>query len=136
MKKNQLFLTLSLIVAVWFSILFQSFDSIAHLQEQFFQKKCHHTYNSTSEFTHQHHSFDHCFICNFGFSSCITPLHYSYSLSIENWKIPCFFSNSETVFSFTGSLYSYRGPPKESVHSIEMGYFSLLRTSLWIVSFV
>ncbi len=111
MKRKQLILNLSLVVAVLFSIVFQSFDSISHLQEKFSQKECHHTYNSKSEFTHQHHNFDHCYVCQFGFSSFTTPTSFSYAFYAGKWKIPYFFTNTESVFSFSGSLYSHRGPP-------------------------
>lgn len=112
MKRKQLILTLSLIVTVLFSILFQSADSIGHLQEHFSQKECHHSYNSKSELTHQHHNFDHCYVCQFGFSSFITPIKYSYAFFAGNYNIPYFLTNTESVFSFSGSLYSLRGPPK------------------------
>jgi hypothetical protein len=111
MKRKQLLLNLSLVVAVLFSIVFQSVDSIGHLQEKFSQKTCHHTYNSSSEFTHQHHSFDHCYVCEFGFSSFVTSANYSLAFFSGNWKIPYFFANTKTVLSFSGSLYSHRGPP-------------------------
>lgn len=111
MKRKQLILNLSLIVAVLFSIVFQSIDSLGHLKEKFSQKICHHTYNSNSEFTHQHHDFDHCYLCQFGFSSYTAPLFYSYTFFSGNYKTPYFFANSENVFSFSGSLYSHRGPP-------------------------
>jgi hypothetical protein len=111
MKKKQLTLYLSLVAAVLFTIVFQSIDSIGHLQEKLSQKECHHTYNSSSEYTHQHHNFDHCFVCQFGFSSFIAPINYSPSFYSGNWKIPYSFTNAETIFSFSGSLYSHRGPP-------------------------
>ncbi|PKB16975.1 hypothetical protein CLU82_2134 [Flavobacterium sp. 5] len=111
MKRKQLIINLSLVVAVLFSILFQSFDSIGHLQEKFSEKQCHHAYNSSSEFTHQHHSFDHCYVCQFGFSSFITPIKYSYAFLAGNYNIPYFSTYAESIFSFSGSLYSHRGPP-------------------------
>ena len=111
MKRKLLILNLSLVVAVLFSILFQSADSIGHIQEQFSQKECHHTYNSKAELTHQHHNFEHCYVCQFGFSSFITPIKYSYAFFAGNYKIPYLFSNTTAVYSFSGSLYSLRGPP-------------------------
>lgn len=110
-KKKQYIINLSLAVAVLFSILFQSFDSISHLRETFSTKKCHHTYNSKAEITHQHHSFDHCYVCQFGFSSFVTPQKYSFAFLGGNYNIPYFFTYTESIFSFSGSLYSYRGPP-------------------------
>ncbi|PJJ10382.1 hypothetical protein CLU83_3791 [Flavobacterium sp. 1] len=111
MKRKQLILNFSLAIAVLFSILFQSIDSIGHLQEKFSEKKCHHAYNSSEEFTHQHHSFDHCYVCQFGFSSFTTPIKYSYVFNAGNYNIPYFFAAAESIFSFSGSLYSHRGPP-------------------------
>ena len=111
MKRKHLIINLSLVVAVLFSILFQSFDSIGHLQEKFSQKKCHHSYSSKSEITHQHHNFDHCYVCQFGFSSFITPIKHSYSFYTGNYNIPYFFNKTANVYSFSGSLYSHRGPP-------------------------
>lgn len=111
MKRKQLILNLSLAIAVLFSILFQSFDSISHLKEKFSEKQCHHTYNSKAQFTHQHHGFDHCFVCEFGFSSYVTPINYSYAFYAGNYNIPYFFATAASFFSFSGSMYSHRGPP-------------------------
>jgi hypothetical protein len=111
MKRKQLILNLSLVVAVLFSIVFQSIDSISHIQEEFSKRECHHTYNSKSELTHQHHNFDHCTVCQFGFSSFITPIKYSYTFYVGDYKIPYLSANTESVYSFSGSLYSHRGPP-------------------------
>lgn len=111
MKRRQLIIHLFLAVAVLFSILFQSIDSIGHLKETFSQKVCHHTYTSKAEFTHSHHKFDNCYVCQFSFSSVITPIKFSYVFSTANYKIPYFCNYTDAVYLFSGSLYSDRGPP-------------------------
>jgi hypothetical protein len=112
MKKNKFIISLSLAVAVLFSILFQSFHTYTHLEQQLSQKQCHHKYNVTQkEITHQHHNFDHCYVCDFTFGSYISPKEFSYQLYSTYKEIPYFISAEETVLSFSGSLYSLRGPP-------------------------
>jgi uncharacterized membrane protein len=112
MKKNKLIISLSLAIAVLFSILFQSFHTYDHLEKQLSQKQCHHKYNVTQkEITHQHHKLDHCYVCDFTFGSYISPKEFSYQLYSAYKEIPYFISTEETVLSFSGSLYSLRGPP-------------------------
>jgi hypothetical protein len=112
MKKNKLIVSLSLAIAVLISILFQSFHTYEHLEKQLSQKKCHHKYNVTNkEITHQHQNFDHCYVCDFTFGSYISPKDFSYQLFSTHKEIPYFTNAEETVLSFSGSLYSHRGPP-------------------------
>ncbi|MFV8360393.1 hypothetical protein [Flavobacterium sp. LS1P3] len=116
MKKNKLIVSLSLIVTVLFSMLFQSFHTYEHLEKQLSKKQCHHKYNVTgTEITHQHHKLDHCYVCEFAFGSYITPKDFSYQLYSNSAEIPYFFTTAETVISFSGSLYSLRGPPVNSL---------------------
>jgi len=111
MKRKLLILNLSLVVVLLFSIVFQSFDSFSHFEKQFTQKECHHKYNSSSEITHQHHNFDHCYVCQFAFSNSISSQKFSFQFYSESRQTPYFFANPESVFSFSGSLYSLRAPP-------------------------
>lgn len=111
MKKKQLITSLFFAVAILFSILFQSFHGYEHMEKQLSQKECHHKYNSSSEITHQHKGFDHCFVCEFTFGSYISPKEFSYQLYPIHKEIPYFFKAEETILSFSGSLYSLRGPP-------------------------
>lgn len=98
-------------IAVLFSILFQSLHSFEHLEKEFSEKQCHHQYHSPSEITHQHHNFDHCFVCEFTFASFIAPETYSYPSHSVLRTIPYFFTATETPESFSGCSYSLRGPP-------------------------
>jgi hypothetical protein len=115
MKKNKLIISLSLAIAVLFSILFQSIHTYGHLEKQLSQKQCHHKYSSSSEITHQHHNFDHCNVCEFSFGSYISPKQFPYQLYSTYKQIPYFIGAKETVLSFSGSLYSLRGPPANSL---------------------
>jgi len=115
MKKNKLILSLSLVVTVLFSILFQSLHSYEHVVKQLSEEHCDHKYNvSGTEITHQHHKADHCDLCQFAFGNYIFPKDFSYQLCSCIDEIPYFFTESETFISFPGSLYSLRGPPVNS----------------------
>jgi hypothetical protein len=113
MKKKQLTISLSLAVTVLFSILLQSLHTYGHFVEQFSQTECHHKYSGTgAEISHSHHhSFDDCKVCHFTFGSYISPVDFAYKLNENFAKRPCFLETGETIISFSGSLYSLRGPP-------------------------
>ena len=111
--KNRISITsIFLMMTVLFAILFQSFDSYKHLEEQFSEIQCHHKYEgSNSEITHQHHNFVHCAVCDFTFSSYFTPGTFFFCSQFAQIEIPYFSTSSETPLSFSGSAYSLRGPP-------------------------
>lgn len=112
MKKKQSIINFSLMIAVLFSILFQSFHSYEHLAKQLSQELCHHKYNlHKTEFTHQHHNFDSCFVCDFTLSSFVSAETFLYTLQFAHTEIPHFFTANETPKRFSGSSYLLRGPP-------------------------
>lgn len=112
MKKKKILISLTFMIAVLFSMLFQSFHSYEHFEKELSQKQCHHKYNITNaEITHQHHNFDHCLVCEFTFLSFISPEKALFQLYTDHQEIPYFFTAKETVSPFSGSLYSHRGPP-------------------------
>jgi hypothetical protein len=116
MKINKLIVSFSLVVTVLCSMLFQSLHTYEHWSKQLSQKQCHHKYNSTGEeITHQHKKVDHCSVCEFALGSYVPPTNLSYQLYATFDKIPYFFTASQTVISFSGSLYSLRGPPVTSL---------------------
>ncbi len=105
-----------LMVAVLFSMLLQSVHSFEHLSKQFSHKQCHHKYTGQTEISHQHHPFDHCFVCEFTFSNFITPDTFSYNLHFTTGLMPyCFSVPTEIILSYPGSSYSLRGPPSAIV---------------------
>jgi hypothetical protein len=98
---------------VLFAILFQSFDAIGHLEKQFSEKHCHHVYNHhKTEAGHAHEGFDHCFTCEFAFSSFITPSKTTFTVPKVQvvTKYSSFYSR-EITQSFRGSLFALRAPP-------------------------
>jgi hypothetical protein len=112
MKNMTKIISFFFMIAVLFSMLLQSFHSYEHLVKQLSEKKCYHKYNSSKEITHQHHNFDHCFVCNFTLSTFI-------SSDISNFEfqkiiIPSGYSllNSRKITQFfKGSLFALRAPP-------------------------
>ena len=112
MKSNKLILSLSLVFTVLFSILFQSLHTYEHISKQLSEKHCEHQYNvSGTEITHEHHNIDHCYVCHFTLGSYITPTNLSYQLYSSNAEIPYFSIDQKIVITFSGSSYSLRGPP-------------------------
>lgn len=112
MKKKFTLLNSFLMMAVLFSILFQYVHSYEHLAKQLSEKNCSHKNISSHEITHQHHNFDHCFVCDFTLSTFI-------SSDISNFEfkkiiIPSgysFFNSREITQFFKGSLFALRAPP-------------------------
>lgn len=98
---------------VLFAMLAQSFDAMGHLKEQFSEKHCHHKYDhSKSEIHHAHEGMDHCFVCEFAFSSFISPSKMTFTAQKAEVvsKYSTFYSREITQF-FRGSLFALRAPP-------------------------
>ena len=112
MKKKIVIFSSIFIVSVLFSILFQTIHSYNHFSEQRLEKECLHKYNSDKEITHQHHSFEHCFVCDNSLGNYITPEFYAFSVYLDIHVTPYFFSIPETITFFSGSNFSLRGPPQ------------------------
>lgn len=100
-------------LVVLLAILIQSFDAMSHLKEQFSEEHCHHKYNhSKTEIHHAHHVLDHCFVCEFAFSSFISPSKTAFTtqkVQVET-KYSLYYSREITQF-FRGSLFALRAPP-------------------------
>ncbi|HEY6143854.1 MAG TPA: hypothetical protein VIV55_10620 [Flavobacterium sp.] len=112
MKKRFLILNSFLTLAVLFAMLFQSVHSFEHFEEELSQAKCHHKSTSKQQITHQHHNFDHCFVCDFKMSSFVASAFHSFEF--QNTIIPSgytFFESREITEFFKGSLFALRGPP-------------------------
>lgn len=114
MQNKKLLISISLVMTVLFSILFQSLHTYEHFVKQFAEKECHHKKNNYGEpeITHQHHSVDACKVCHFSFGAYIKPKVVAYKL-ISNYKqVPYIHIASDRIFIFSGSMYAHRGPPK------------------------
>ncbi len=100
-------------LVVLFAILFQSFDAMSHLENQFSKKQCHHKYNHhKTEVSHAHEGFDHCFTCEFTFSNFITASKISFAFpKIEIATRYTSHYSKEITQAFRGSLFALRAPP-------------------------
>jgi hypothetical protein len=112
MKKRIAIANFGLMLAVLFAMLFQSLHSFEHIAAEFTEEHCYHEYGATkTEITHQHHKADHCIICDFSFSNFIPAEAFAFRPVFFQQQIPYFATVPEVPFSFSGSVYSLRGPP-------------------------
>jgi hypothetical protein len=111
MKKKIIHINFSLVIAIIFSILFQSIDSYSHFKSEFSEPKCVHESTSKHEITHQHHSAEHCFICKFSFSAAVTYDFFVLKIQNQPIEIPNSFFYSEVYISFSENSNPLRGPP-------------------------
>lgn len=112
MKNKFVILNSILALAVLFSMLFQSVHSYEHVAKQLSEKKCLHKYTSSKEITHQHHDFEHCFVCHFTVSSFVASDISRFEF--QKTTIPpgyTFFKSREITQFFKGSLFALRAPP-------------------------
>ena len=113
MNKKKSIVSLIFSVIVLLAILLQSLHSGSHLVKLFSEKQCHHKYaENKTEIGHAHHSFDHCFTCEFTFSTSFKSEFFTYNF--KNIEIPfsySFFYSKEITQSFRGSLFALRAPP-------------------------
>lgn len=99
-------------LAVLFAILFQSVHSFEHLADEFTHDHCHHKYDtSKTEFTHAHHDFDHCFACEFTFSSYLPTEFFSFSFTNSFKTLTQNTVKTEQPIVFSGALFALRAPP-------------------------
>ncbi|MGV3695869.1 DUF2946 family protein [Flavobacterium sp.] len=113
MKKKFLIVNACMGLVVLLAILIQSFDAMSHLEQQFSEEHCHHKYDhSKTEIGHAHHESDHCFTCEFAFSSFISPAKPSFVTPKAQvaTKYSSFYSK-EITQAFKGSLFALRAPP-------------------------
>ena len=112
MNKKFAIVSVTLILSVLFSILFQSIHSYEHFSTLQTEKKCHHQYNSDKEITHQHHKIDHCFVCDVSFGNYITPDFHTFQVYLDYNSIPYFLNLPQSINAFSGSNLSLRAPPQ------------------------
>lgn len=100
-------------LVVLIAILLQSFDAMSHLEKQFSEKHCNHKYNHhQTEINHAHQSLDHCFTCEFTFSSFISPSKFIFtSQKVQVTTKYSSYYSKEITQSFRGSLFALRAPP-------------------------
>jgi hypothetical protein len=112
MKKKLVILNYSLVMVVLFGVLFQSLHSFEHLVEQLTAEHCDHKYHKgKTEFTHSHHDFDDCFVCEYSFSNYIPTDFFSFEFKIPVNDTISLFGYGEKIVFFSGSVIKSRGPP-------------------------
>lgn len=112
MNKKLQNLSLSLLIAMLFAILFQSAHSYEHLEKQLTSEHCNHKYDrSKAEISHSHHDFDDCFVCEYSFSNYIATDFFSFSFKSTVQNTTYSFAVTEKPIVFSGSQLTLRGPP-------------------------
>ena len=112
MKNRFAIINFCLMIAVLFSMLFQSLHSYEHLIAKFSEQKCHQKHITFgTQVSHEHNTFDHCFACEFTFSSGLTPDVFSIKIIPAFVAIPYFFTPPEFILSFSENANFLRGPP-------------------------
>ncbi|MDN3678612.1 hypothetical protein QWY90_14955 [Flavobacterium paronense] len=113
MKNKISILSLSFTFMVMGAILLQSLHSFHHLEKFIAEKHCHHKYAiNKTEINHQHHEFDHCFVCEFALSN-YTPTHF-YSFDFKKTEVLSSYTfcySKEITQFFRGALFGLRAPP-------------------------
>jgi hypothetical protein len=113
MKKRFVIVNSILMFVVLFSMLLQSLHSYGHLVKLLSEKECHHHYSQKTEINHQHHPFDHCFVCEFTYGSYVLTAFFS----LKNRIIVTLSQQYSFVYKLTspffkGSLFALRAPPE------------------------
>ena len=111
MKKNKILIHFSIVIAILFSILFQSHDSYAHFIKEKAESECRHKSSSKHQITHQHHSLEHCFVCEFAFSSAVPFSAFEFKPQKISFKTQRSFYYSDVVITFEKKSNLLRGPP-------------------------
>jgi hypothetical protein len=113
MKKKYAILNVFFGLTLLFALVLQSLHAFNHLEQELTSKECHHKYaKNKTEFTHAHHNNEHCFVCEFAFSSSLKSDFFAYPF--KNVEIPIsytFFYSKEITQTFQGSLFALRAPP-------------------------
>lgn len=112
MKKKFSIISLSFAVMILTAVALQSFHSYEHLTKLFSEKQCRHTYDNKAEIGHSHQELDHCFACEFTFSTSIKSNSTTYNFYKNPLPKRYIFSYSKEITNhFKGSLFALRAPP-------------------------
>lgn len=112
MKKKQIVIAFSLGLTVLLSILLQSFHAHVHHYEEVERHYCHHeNQGNKSQITHHHIKAESCSVCHFSFGNYVPTDVFDYQWYSNYKLIPYFSVTAEKITTFSGSLYSLRGPP-------------------------
>lgn len=113
MKKKFSIISLSFSLLVLGAVLLQSFHTLHHLEQFVSAEHCYHKYApNKSEINHTHKGFEHCFICEFAFSSSLKTEIVNFYLEQNSFFYKSSFIGAfESISFFKGCFFSLRGPP-------------------------
>lgn len=111
MKKKFAIINLSLMIAVLFSILFQSIHSYEHFLSGNATAISHSDDDGHAKIHTLDHDHEKCFVCEFTLSSFIATEIFTFDLRIPFKAVAYNYPATETAEFFAGSLFSHRGPP-------------------------
>mgnify|MGYP003404365037 CR=1 FL=1 len=112
MKQKHLLIRFFFAIVLLASIVAQSFHGFEHLEKKFSEKICLHKHTNSAELTHQHKGFEQCLVCTISFQNGITEKQFYCQLQPEYHFVSNYSFTFSTIISFSGSLYSLRGPPQ------------------------
>ena len=113
MKNKKYLLSISFALLLLSAIVLYSAHGINHLIK-FDSEICHkkHSSDSKTEISHGHHDVEHCFACEFTFSSSINSKIVTFQFNKIEIVTPYTTSYSKEITqNFKGSLFSLRAPP-------------------------
>ena len=100
-------------MAVLFALVLHSVHTLGHLEKELTEKQCHHKHaKNATELTHAHHNTDHCFVCEFTFSTSLNSDFFTINVAnVQTLVSYTYFYSKEITQSFRGSLFALRAPP-------------------------
>lgn len=100
-------------MAVLFALVLHSVHALGHLEKELTEKQCHHKHaKNATELTHAHHNNDHCFVCEFTFSTSLNSDFFTINVAnVQTLVSYTYFYSKEITQSFRGSLFALRAPP-------------------------
>lgn len=113
MKKKFSIISLSFSLLIMGAIILQSLHAFHHLEQFVTAQHCNHQYApNKAEISHAHKGFEHCFICEFAFSSSVQIENVDFNLYNNSFLYKsAYLSTSKCISFFSGSSFSLRGPP-------------------------
>jgi hypothetical protein len=97
-------------LSVIFTVSYQSLHAFSHHHSEV--SVCHSNPDTHKKsFKHKVSEKEDCPICDFKFTSFISPEIFTYSFFCPALAIPYSFNSKEASSFFVGSLFAHRGPP-------------------------
>lgn len=98
-------------IAVLFSILFQSVHSYEHFLDGNAATVSQSADDGSTKIQTLDHNHEKCFVCEFTLSSFIATEFFTFDVQVPFKAVAYNFASVESSEFFSGSLFSHRGPP-------------------------